>query len=271
MSANAAVTARRRSRGRRKVSLGLRDKLLGVAAVVVAVAVWQFIASKWFTPAFFPTPIDVGKQGWTLFRNGDIYPHIWASMRRILLGFFLGSAIGAPIGLLMGSIRPVRAFLDPYVQFFRFIPSIAWLTPMVIWFGIGETPKVMIILYTTVFMVVLNSAIGVTSVPQNMIWASQSLGASQIQVFLRVIVPATIPYILAGMRLAMGNSFTAVVAAEMVAANTGLGALIFTSRIFFQTNTIFVVIVLLGVLGYASDRAFRFLINKFAPQYAVMM
>jgi ABC-type nitrate/sulfonate/bicarbonate transport system permease component len=157
------------------------------------------------------------------------------------------------------------------VQFFRFIPSIAWLTPMVIWFGIGETPKVMIILYTTVFMVVLNSAIGVTSVPQNMIWASQSLGASQIQVFLRVIVPATIPYILAGMRLAMGNSFTAVVAAEMVAANTGLGALIFTSRIFFQTNTIFVVIVLLGVLGYASDRAFRFLINKFAPQYAVMM
>jgi NitT/TauT family transport system permease protein len=104
----------------------------------------------------------------------------------------------------MGSFKPVRMFFDPYIQFFRFIPSIAWLTPAVIWFGIGETPKVLIIVYTTIFIVIINTIVGVSNVSENKIWAGRCLGANGRQIFLFVILPATLPFILTGMRLAMG-------------------------------------------------------------------
>jgi len=156
---------------------------------------------------------------------------------------------------------------DPYIQFFRFIPSIAWLTPAVIWFGIGEMSKVIIILYTTVFIVVINTAVGVASIPPNKIWAARMLGANARQVFFLVIVPATMPYILTGMMLAMGSSFTAVVAAEMVGAEEGLGYLISNSRLWMDTRAIFLAILVVGFLGFAIDLLFRRLIRRFAGRY----
>ena len=199
--------------------------------------------------------------------DGSIYPHIGMSLARIAAGFLIGSALGAPIGLLMGTWRPFRAFLDPYVQFFRFIPSIAWLTPAVIWFGIGETSKVLIIVYTTIFIVIINTVVGVSNIAANKLWAARSLGANRVQEFIYVVLPATLPFILTGMRLAMGNSFATVVSAEMIAAESGLGFLIYNSRLWMATDTIFVSIAVLGFLGLSADRIFRALIYRFAHQY----
>ena len=238
--------------------------LVSVASMLV---IWQLVASLFFRPEFFPTPLIVVRKGWELVADGSIWGHIGVSLARIMSGFVIGSLIAAPIGLLMGSFKPIRTFFDPYTQFFRFIPSIAWLTPAVIWFGIGETPKVLIIVYTTIFIVIINTIVGVSNVSENKIWAGRCLGASARQIFLHVTLPATLPFILTGMRLAMGNSFATVVAAEMIAADQGIGFLIFNSRLWMATDIIFLAIVLLGVLGFTTDRIFRILIRRFARQY----
>ena len=244
-----------------------RSPWLSVLSVACGLAAWEFLAGYVFPSIFIPSLSQVLERGYELVLNGEIFLHTWASIKRILTGFLIGSAIGAPVGLLMGSIPTVRRVADPYIQFFRFIPSIAWLTPAVIWFGIGEMSKVIIILYTTVFIVVINTAVGVASIPPNKIWAARMLGANARQVFFLVIVPATMPYILTGMMLAMGSSFTAVVAAEMVGAEEGLGYLISNSRLWMDTRAIFLAILVVGFLGFTIDLLFRRLIRRFAGRY----
>jgi NitT/TauT family transport system permease protein len=243
---------------------------LRTVSIIFGLAAWEILARWIFPNIFIPSLSQVIAKGQELVLNGEVFLHVGASIRRILLGFVIGSALGAPIGLLMGSIPTVRYLVDPYIQFFRFIPSIAWLTPAVIWFGIGELSKVMIIIYTTIFIVVINTAVGVASVPPNKIWAARMLGASKWQVFLLVTVPATMPYILTGMMLAMGSSFTTVVAAEMVGAEEGLGYLIFNSRLWMDTRAIFLAIIILGFLGFAFDLLFRHLIRRFAGRYGAV-
>jgi NitT/TauT family transport system permease protein len=205
--------------------------------------------------------------GREMLESGELFEHINISMQRILAGFLIGSAIAAPAGLLMGSIPIVRAIFDPYVQFFRFVPSLAWLTPVVIWFGIGETSKVLIIVYTTIFIVLINTMVGVAHIAPNKLRAAACLGATPFKAFIFVTLPATLPFILTGMRLAMGNSFATVVSAEMIAADSGLGYLIFNSRLWMATDKIFIGIVCLGALGLTTDRLFRYLIVRFAHQY----
>jgi ABC-type nitrate/sulfonate/bicarbonate transport system permease component len=209
-------------------------------------------------------------RAYELIQSGELLVHTWASAKRILIGFLIGSFVGAPIGLLMGTIRVVRDAVDPYVQFLRFIPSIAWLTPAVIWFGIGEISKVMIIVYTTLFVVTINTAVGVANIPPNKIWAAKMLGAKPGQIFWLVTIPAALPYILTGMMLAMTGSFTAVVAAEMIGANEGLGYLIFNSRLWMDTRAIFVAIVTLGFFGLLVDLLFRYLIRRFAGRFGIV-
>lgn len=253
----------------RRTNSASRGALIRVFSIGIGLLLWEILAGYVFPSVFIPSLSQTVARGYELIASGQLFTHTKASMGRIMLGFAIGSLVGAPIGLIMGSSPIVRAFLDPYVQFFRFIPSIAWLTPAVIWFGIGELSKVVIIIYTTIFIVVINTAVGVLNVSPNKIWAARMLGATPLQTFMRVIVPATVPYMLTGMMLAMTGSFTAVVAAEMVGANAGLGYLIFDSRLWMDTRAIFMAILLLGFLGFAVDLLFRHLIRRFAGRYGV--
>ena len=137
------------------------EHLLYVASIAGMVVLWHVIATSFFKPEFFPPPavvLDTGIGKWCAAASCS---STLTSMQRILLGFFIGSALAAPIGLLMGSVRKVRIIFDPYTQFFRFVPSLAWLTPVVLWFGVGETSKVLIIIYTTMFIVLINTIVGV--------------------------------------------------------------------------------------------------------------
>jgi NitT/TauT family transport system permease protein len=241
--------------------------LVYAGSIVSMVAIWHVISTAFFEPAFFPPPGLVLSTGIEMVRNGELAKHVGISLQRILLGFAIGSLIAAPIGLLMGSNRIIRAIFEPYINFFRFVPSIAWLTPVVIWFGIGETSKVLIIVYTTMFIVMINTIVGVSNIAPNKLRAAACLGAGVTQTFLYVTLPATLPFILTGMRLAMGNSFATVVSAEMLAADNGLGFLIFSSRLWMATDQIFIGIVSLGVLGILADWIFRQLIVRYASHY----
>jgi NitT/TauT family transport system permease protein len=231
-------------------------------------AIWHLAAVYLVSSVLFPPPAVVLRKGWTLALSGVLWEHLSASLQRILAGFLAGSLLGMPIGLAMGSFRPVRRLLEPYTEFLRFIPSVAMITVAVIWFGIGEASKIFLIIYTTIFIVIINTAAGVSAIAPNKIRAAQALGASRAQIFLHVALPATVPYILTGMRLAMGNSFTTIVAAELIAANEGLGKMLWDGRMFMLVDDIFVSLVTLGLLGFAVDRLFRWSIYTFAGKYS---
>ncbi|MGH7356909.1 MAG: ABC transporter permease [Candidatus Rokuibacteriota bacterium] len=230
--------------------------------------IWQLVSLYVVSSVLFPPPTVVFRKGLLLVRNGVLLEHLSASLQRILAGFIAGSLLGIPIGLAMGSFRPVRKLLEPYTEFLRFIPSVAMITVAVIWFGIGEGAKIFLIIYTTIFIVILNAAAGVSAIAPNKIRAAQSLGATRAQIFFHVALPATVPYILTGMRLAMANSFTTIVAAELIAANDGLGKMLWDGRLFMLVDEIFVSLVTLGLLGFAADRMFRWSIYTFAGKYS---
>jgi len=238
---------------------------LGFASLFV---IWQLASLYLVSSVLFAPPTVVFRKGLVLTRNGVLLAHLAASLQRILAGFVAGSLLGIPIGLAMGSFRPVRRLLEPYTEFLRFIPSVAMITVAVIWFGIGEASKVFLIIYTTIFIVILNTAAGVSAIAPNKIRAAESLGATRAQIFVHVALPATVPYILTGMRLAMANSFTTIVAAELIAANDGLGKMLWDGRLFMLVDEIFVSLVTLGLLGFATDRMFRWSIYTFAGKYS---
>src|ERR671922_552558 len=230
--------------------------------------IWHLASVYLVGSVLFPPPALVFRKGWVLVRSGVLFEHLSASIERILAGFVAGSLLGIPIGLVMGSFRPARKFLEPYTEFLRFIPAVAMITVAVIWFGIGEASKIFLIIYTTIFIVILNTAAGVSAIAPNKIRAAQSLGATPAQIFVHVAMPATIPYILTGMRLAMANSFTTIVAAELIAANEGLGKMLWDGRMFMLVDDIFVSLVTLGLLGFVVDRMFRWSIYTFAGKYS---
>jgi ABC-type nitrate/sulfonate/bicarbonate transport system permease component len=243
------------------------DALGYLVGFALLFAVWHAAASLLVRSALFPPPWPVLERAVVLVEDGILQEQVAASLRRILQGFAIGSAIGIPLGLAIGSFRPVRALLEPWTEFFRFIPAVAMITVSVIWFGIGEESKIFLIAYTTVFVVVIATAAGVGAVARDKIRAARCLGASRAQVFALVALPATVPHILTGMRLAMANSFVTIVAAELVASNDGLGKMLWDARLFMQVEDIFVALVALGALGFLSDRLFRAAIRVFAGRF----
>ena len=230
--------------------------------------IWHLASLYLVSSVLFPPPMQVFRKALVLLLNGVLIGHLQASLMRILTGFICGSLLGVPIGMAMGSFAPVRKLLEPYTEFMRFIPAVALITVAVIWFGIGEGSKIFLIIYTTIFIVILNTAAGVSAIARNKIRAAQSLGATRVQIFTYVALPATVPHILTGMRLAMANSFTTVVAAELVAANEGLGKMLWDGRMFMLVDDIFVSLVCLGLLGFGVDRLFRWIIFTFAGKYS---
>ena len=247
----------------------LRRFAIFALSLVCALLLWTLLAWWVGKPAFLPSPAKTLEGAIELIRSGDLQDHVVTSFTRIIIGFVIGTLIGIPLGLAMGSSQFVRAFMDPYVEFFRFIPPIAFVTLAVIWFGLGETSKIVLIVYTTLFMVAINTMIGVLGMEPDKRFAALCLGASERQVFVHVTIPAVIPNIVTGMKIAMGNSFMTVVSAEMVAAKSGVGFLIFNSRLFLLTEWIFVGIITLGLMGFITDRALRVVAVTLLKRYEV--
>ena len=242
--------------------------LTGIASVVAGIVIWELVSQR-TNPVFLPSPWLTLSSVGELWDDGTLTESILASSGRILTGWGLGIVIGIPIGILMGHFQIVRRLLDPYIEFFRFIPPIAFVTLAVIWLGPGEASKVALILYTTIFIVMLNTIAGVLSVSELRLRAAASLGAGRLAMLMTVIVPSTVPYMVTGSRIAMGNSFLTIVSAEIVAAQQGLGSLIWTSRNYGRTEWVFVGIIILGALGFLFDRVVRVVAGRLLRRYGV--
>lgn len=252
----------------------LRPRLssMGIAAlsILAGLLLWH-VMSLFISPLFLPSP-QITLAGFIeLAKDGTLGGSIIASSIRIFSGWVLGVIIGIPVGIAMGSIRIIRQFFDPYIEFFRFIPPIAFVTLSVIWLGPGEASKVALIFYTTVFTVTLNALAGTLAVPDLRIKAAASLGATKLQTLLTVIVPSTVPYMITGARIAMGNSFLTIVSAEIIAADEGLGALIWNARNYGRTEWVFVGIITLGWLGLLFDRLLRVVATRLLKRYGISM
>ena len=237
---------------------------LPFAAFLIA---WQLFSDAFGVPALFPPPTTTFSTFVSLVADGSLPRDAAASMARILSGFLIGSVAGAFIGLLMGYSPLAHAALDPYVNFLRFISAIAWISIFMLWFGIGELSKIALIVYATTFTVVVNTVAGVKAIARNKIRAARSLGADHNQVFCFVTLPATMPYILSGMRLSLANSFLVLVTAEMVQADSGIGFAIISARIYLAPDIIFTGMIVLGLLGLLSDRALALVSRLFLGRY----
>lgn len=244
-----------------------RRFLVGCGSLAIGMVAWELAARAFFSPVRLPPLSQVWDRGAEMIADGQLVGHIGASLYRIAAGFAIGSVTGIVLGLGMGAFASVRQLLDPIVNFLRFIPPIAWISPFLIWFGIGELSKVLLITYTVTFMVMLNTLAGVIAIPRNRIRLAQCMGASRLQIFAYVMAPASVAYILTGMRIAMGNAFTTIVTAEMIAAQAGLGYLILVSKNFGGTDLIFLGMITLGVLGLLTDRLFVLAIGRYARRY----
>lgn len=239
-----------------------------LGSMILGIGVWG-LASLLYSEFILPSPAVTFEGFVELSKDGTLSSAVLASSGRILAGWGIGLVIGIPLGLAMGRITIIRYLADPYIEFFRYIPPIAFVTLAIVWFGVGETSKVVLIVYTTLFVVTVNTLVGARSVDELKLRAASSLGANRRQRLWYVILPATLPSIVTGARVAMGNSFLTIVAAELVAAQTGLGAMIWTARNFGRTDWVFVGIFALGALGFVFDRVLRVIITIFLGRYGV--
>ena len=246
-------------KNRRTLPGALSVRLVGVAAVATALAAWSL--ASWLqlvSPTFLPSPWAVWQAMMTAqtsgYRGHTLLVHTGYSLFRVLVGFGAAMVIGVPVGLLMGRNKFVYAAVDPFVGFFRPLPPLGYYMLLVLWLGIGEASKIMLLFLSGAPIMIVSAAAAVRSVHEDRLRIARSLGLSERQVFRSVILPATLPALFTAARLTVGVTFGSLVAAEIVAATRGLGFLILNSSQYLRTNYVFLGIAIIGVIAVVLDR-----------------
>ncbi|NWM02822.1 taurine ABC transporter permease TauC [Klebsiella quasipneumoniae] len=248
-----------------------RQLTLSVATLAVLLAVWWAVAAlQLISPLFLPLPGQVlqklitiaGPQG---FMDATLWQHLAASLTRIVIALLAAVLIGVPVGIAMGLNSTVRGILDPLIELYRPVPPLAYLPLMVIWFGIGETSKILLI-YLAIFAPVAMSALaGVKSAQQVRIRAARSLGASRAQVLWLVILPGALPEILTGLRIGLGVGWSTLVAAELIAATRGLGFMVQSAGEFLATDVVLAGIAVIAIIAFLLELGLRALQRRLTP------
>ena len=248
-----------------------RQLTLSVATLAVLLAVWWAVAAlQLISPLFLPPPGQVlqkliptaGPRG---FMDAALWQHLAASLTRIVIALLAAVLIGVPVGIAMGLNSTVRGILDPLIELYRPVPPLAYLPLMVIWFGIGETSKILLI-YLAIFAPVAMSALaGVKSAQQVRIRAARSLGASRAQVLWLVILPGALPEILTGLRIGLGVGWSTLVAAELIAATRGLGFMVQSAGEFLATDVVLAGIAVIAIIAFLLELGLRALQRRLTP------
>jgi NitT/TauT family transport system permease protein/sulfonate transport system permease protein len=231
-----------------------REFLISCAGILCFFGVWQLVASSGrVDPIMLTPPAEVFRSAVALAKTGELYAHVRASILRIVTGYALGCVSGIAAGVMLGRSRFLESFVGPVLQMARAIPPLALVPLIIFWFGISEGAKVALIAWATFFPVWINTLLGVKGANPLYIRAGRSLGARRFVLLRKVVIPAALASIFAGMRVALSMSFTVLVAAELAGALAGLGYLIQMSALSFRIDNIFVGIVILAVLGFVAD------------------
>ena len=262
-----AVMRNRRSPWDVRGELRRRSALaLAVAGFVLPLAAWILVSLEgWADPVFLPPPWQVLAQLGDWYRDGDLLGDIVVSVGRVLGGFCVAALVAVPLGVLVGTFAPVRAFLEPLTEFTRYLPAVAFIPLIMLWVGIDESAKVAVIWVGVFFQMLLLVAGDVARVPDAPIEAARTMGATNEEIIKYVLIPAARPAILTTLRGAMSLAWTYLVVAELVAANSGLGYAILKAQRFLQTDKIFAGILLIGLVGLFTDQAFRWLHKRCFP------
>ena len=235
-----------------------------LASVALVLAPWLLILVVWYairasgliSPALVPAPHAVFAKFMEL-AQGRLGADVWMSTQRVFLGVTLGVLLAVPVGFCLGWYKGLRSFIDPVINFFRALPPIALIPLVIVYFGIGEAAKTVILFYASFFAGVIVMYEGIAQISPIFIKVARTLGASDLEIFRKVIIPLTIPHILTAVRVALGVAWATLVASELIAAQQGLGALIQDASAFFQLDTIYVGIICIGFIALAMDLVLR--------------
>lgn len=222
------------------------------------VVFWALLrATGLVNPALLPSPGEVFDAFWAQLTQGNLLLNMYASVKRVLLGLLSGMLVAVPVGFMIGWYKPVRRFVDPLINFFRALPPIALIPLVIVYLGIGEVAKVAILFYASFFAAVIVMYEGMTQISPVYIRVARTLGATDFEIFRKVMLPMTVPHMLTAMRVALGVAWATLVASELVAAQEGLGAMIQNASSFFDLPTIYLGIISIGSLALLMDLFLR--------------
>jgi len=259
-----AVAAIPRHRG---LSIRVVAKLGHLGLLIVLILLWQAV-SVWMldntTRTLLPPPTVILQAAWDLIVSGELFRHLRDSLKREAVAF-LWATTSIPIGIAMGWWRPVHDQVDPLIEMLRPVPPLAWIPLSILWFGIGDTQNQFIIFLGIFFPILLNTIAGVKGVEPNLIRAARCLGANDWNILWRVVLKAALPQIVTGIRIGLGVGWMALVAAELVGANSGLGFLINDARTVLRTDYVIVGMATIGLVGLLIDWCIRMLMRRILP------
>jgi len=254
-----------------KFYLKQEKKILGGVAVGVFLLVWELTGNVFqlINPMFMSAPSLIFKAGFEMFRTGEIYHDLYVSGIEFLGGYFLAAAVAIPFGIILGWYKRASYVFDPFVNAMNATPRVALLPLVIIWLGIGILSKVGIIFLGAVFSILINTRDGVKTTPANLLNAARSFGASEWMIFKTVVLPSTVPFILTGLRLAVGRALVGVLVGELYAATAGIGFMITVAGATFQTDKVFVgvlIFALSGMIGMELLTKVERRFDKWRPQ-----
>lgn len=232
--------------------------VLGALSISVVLLLYAWVTSAPDNnPALLPPIPNIIGSFFTNLENGNLIAALGASLYRIFLGFFIGTTSALVIGCLVGWYKPIEFLIDPLIESVRPIPPLAYIPIIIIWFGIEEFSRVLLISIACFMVCVVNVIAGMKNVPQVYVDAAATMGASRFQIFRTVAVPAATPFIITGYRIALAAAWTTLVAAELIAAPSGLGYMLQEGRRYFLTDQVMMIIVIIGACAFTMDRLFR--------------
>ncbi len=267
------TTKVRRSKEQRQRSL-LRSRRMLPAATTASVLIlsiggWQILSAYVIRSILLPTPSVTAAALWNLLGETSSRSDITTTLWRIAKGFVAGSGVGIILGVLMGLSNVGQFLVEPHVNFFRFITPIALITPASVWFGVNEFATFVLVIYATTWPVAISTCAGMRSIVPNRVRMARSFSSDDLWPVTRhVILPSLIPQVVVGMRLGLSYSIMTVVGLEMLAGSDGLGNLIYTSRVLYQSDVMFAGIILLGAIGFLGDRIFVLIMDRSLGRYS---
>ena len=234
-----------------KFYLNQEKKILGTASVAIFLVLWELVGNtlQLINPMFMSAPSLIWKAAFEMFSSGEIYNDLYISGIELAGGYLLSAVVAVPFGIAIGWYKKVAYIFDPFVNAMNATPRVALLPLVIIWLGIGILSKVGIIFLGAVFPILINARDGVKTTPANLLTAARSFGASEWMIFKTVVLPSTVPFILTGLRLGLGRAIVGVMVGELYAATAGIGFMITVAGATFQTDKVFVGVLIFALTG----------------------